>query len=60
MSSLHECVSCGETVYTESTTAGAFKVPPQLEHVHEDGSTSEMRVIENDAPGMSNSRRRSE
>lgn len=32
--SLHECPRCGNEVATNSTTAGAFEVPPTLYCVH--------------------------
>ena len=28
--SLHECPDCGSAVATNSTTAGAFEVPPKI------------------------------
>lgn len=34
--SLHECPRCGREVVTNSTTAGAFAVPPTLHCVHGD------------------------
>lgn len=34
--SLHECPRCGRKVATNSTTAGAFAVPPTLHCVHGD------------------------
>ena len=32
--SLHQCPRCGHEVATNSTTAGAFEVPPTLYCVH--------------------------
>lgn len=32
--SLHECPRCGTEIATNSTTAGAFEVPPILHCVH--------------------------
>jgi hypothetical protein len=41
--SLHECPRCGKEVATNSTTAGAFEVPPTLHCVH-DQEAVEMEV----------------
>jgi len=42
--SLHECPRCGRETATNSTTAGAFDLPPTLYCVHEDGAV-EMEVV---------------
>ncbi|USZ73771.1 hypothetical protein [Natronosalvus halobius] len=42
--SLHECRRCGKEIATNSTTAGAFAMPPTLYCVH-DGDAVEMDVV---------------
>jgi len=42
--SLHECPRCGDEVATNSTTAGAFEVPPTLYCVHGEEAV-EMDVV---------------
>lgn len=44
--SLHECPECGSQVATNSTTAGAFEVPPTLYCLHD--VQVEMDVIDHD------------
>lgn len=41
--SLHVCPRCGNQVVTNSTTAGAFDLPPSLCCVH-DGEAVKMRI----------------
>lgn len=57
MGSLHECTDCGARVFTQSLTAGAFQVPPSIEHVHDDGNTFPMEVVDAEAGDVSNSGR---
>ena len=42
--SLHECPRCGHEIATNSTTAGAFEVPPKLHCVHGEEAV-EMDVV---------------
>lgn len=42
--SLHECPRCGHEVATNSTTGGAFEVPPTLYCVHGEEAV-EMNVV---------------
>lgn len=42
--SLHECPRCGNETATNSTTAGAFEVPPTLYCVHGEEAV-EMMVV---------------
>lgn len=42
--SLHACPRCGKEVATNSTTAGAFEVPPTLHCIHGDEAV-EMELI---------------
>ena len=42
--SLHECPRCGHETATNSTTAGAFEVPPTLYCVHGEEAV-EMKVV---------------
>jgi len=42
--SLHKCPRCGKEIGTNSTTAGAFQVPPQLHCIHGDDAV-EMELI---------------
>lgn len=44
--SLHRCPRCGHEVATNSTTAGAFDLPPTLYCVHDDTEEAvEMEVV---------------
>ncbi|MWG36202.1 hypothetical protein [Halomarina oriensis] len=45
--SLHECPQCGHQVATNSTSAGAFELPPTLHCVH-DGEVCEMDIVDKD------------
>ena len=48
--SLHQCPACDATVATNSTSAGAFELPPTLYCVHEEtGEKHEMDVIDENA-----------
>ena len=42
--SLHECPRCGKETTTNSTTAGAFSLPPTLYCVHGEEAV-EMEVV---------------
>jgi len=42
--SLHECPQCGHETATNSTTAGAFEVPPTLYCVHGEEAI-EMKLV---------------
>jgi len=44
--SLHECPRCGRETATNSTTAGAFEVPPTLYCIHGEDAV-EMDLVSN-------------
>lgn len=46
--SLHECPRCGSQTATNSTTAGAFNVPPTLYCAHEEEAVKMELVSEAD------------
>lgn len=46
--SLHECPRCGRETATNSTTAGAFEMPPTLYCIH-DGRAVEMELVSEDS-----------
>lgn len=46
--SLHECPRCEKEIATNSTTAGAFEVPPTLHCVHGDEAVKMDLVTEAD------------
>jgi len=42
--SLHECPRCGNEIATNSTTAGAFDLPPTLYCAHDEEAV-EMEIV---------------